>query len=343
MKSLDELFEDILKQKAPHILLTEEEEEMTGEPDSLEGDASPADKKGKPKKKKEVGPEVSYDDVIAKHIGDATPIDNYEIGKSFKITNQTDLKNYQKLYPITAPKTGKSIDEPGSKGSGNGEIALYWLLKKNHPTIKDSREGSKPDLSATVNGKEVGIEVKAPDGGKQINIGRFGDQLINRQLLSVILGINALFSSTENKKRTPSLDSWNKGEVIEACAQLVKLNDNKSLRDLAGEFDLIGDVYRRIDETIDELREELGDQTEFTAEDLAAAMLLKILKFKLEIKPGWGGYFVSVFYSGEGKYLSVGEPPTIQDFDKTVLLNSITANGAQLKARLEYIYSSKKS
>ncbi len=342
MKSLDELFEDILKQKAPHVLLTEEEKEMDGEQETAgEETSATADKKNK--KKKDVGPEVSYDDVIAKHIGDATPIDNYEIGKSFKISNPTDLKNYQKLFPITAPKVGGSIDDPGTKGSGNGEIALYWLLKKKYPTIKDNREGAKPDLSANVNGKDTGIEVKAYDGGKQIAIGRFGDQVINRQLLSVILGISALFSSASGKKRTPSLDSWNKIEIIEACEQLVKLNNNESLRELAVDFDLIADVYERVDSTIEALREELGNQTEFTAEELAAAMLLKILKFKLNIKPGWGGYFINVKYSGEGKYLSIGEPPTIQDFDEKVLLDSIVANGAALKAKIEYIYSSKKS
>ena len=343
MKSLVNLFEDILKQKAPHLLLTEEEEETTGESDSLEGDNSTADKKKKPKKKKEVGPEVSYNDILAKHIGDATPVDVYEIGKSFRITNQADLKNYQKLFPITAPKAGGSIDDPGTKASGNGEIALYWLLKKKYPTIKDNREGSKPDLSANVDGKDVGIEVKAYEGGKQTSIGRFADQVINRQTLSIILGINALFSNMGDKKRTPSLDNWNKTEIIEACEQLVKLNDNKSLRDLSVDFDLIADVYERIDSTIEALQEELGNETEFTAEDLAAAMLLKILKYKLEVKPGWGGYFVNVKYSGEGKYLSIGEPPSIQDFDRKIILDSIQANGSALKAKIEYIYSSKKS
>jgi hypothetical protein len=199
-------------------------------------------------------------------------------------------------------------------------------------------------LSANVNGKDVGVEVKAFDGsGKQTPIGRFGDQVVNRQTLSVILGINALFSSIGDKKRTPSLDNWNKTEIIEACEQLVKLNDNESLRELAMDFDLIADVYERIDSTIEALQEELGNESAFTAEDLAAAMLLKILKFKLEVKPGWGGYFIHVKYSGEGKYLSVGEPPSIQDFDRNIILDSISANGAALKAKIEYIYSSKKS
>jgi len=338
MKSLDDLFEDIFKQKTLDALLAEEEEEMPNEEEtSLTG------KKSKAKSKKEPSPEVSYDDIIAKHIGEATPVDVYEIGKSFKITNQTDLKNYQKLFPITAPKVGGSIDDPGTKGSGNGEIALYWLLKKKYPSIKDNREGAKPDLSAIVNGKDVGVEVKAYEGGKQTSIGRFGDQIINRKLLSVILGINALFSSNGDKKRTPSLDTWNKVEIIEACDQLVKLNDNKSLRELTMDFDLIADIYERVDSTIEALQEELGNKTEFTAEDLAAAMLLKILKFKLEVKPGWGGYFINVKYSGEGKYLSIGEPPTIQDLDPKIILDSIKANGAALKANIEYIYSSKKS
>jgi len=339
MKSLDDLFEDIFKQKTLDVLLTEEEEEMPSEEEpSLTG------KKPKAKSKKEPSPEVSYDDIIAKHIGEATPVDVYEIGKSFRITNQTDLKNYQKLYPITAPKVGGSIDDPGTKGSGNGEIALYWLLKKKYPSIRDNREGSKPDLSANVNGKDVGVEVKAFEGsGKQTSIGRFADQVINRQTLSIILGINALFSNMGDKKRTPSLDNWNKTEIIEACEQLVKLNDNESLRELAMDFDLIADVYQRIDSTIEALQEELGNEETFTAEDLAAAMLLKILKFKLEVKPGWGGYFIHVKYSGEGKYLSIGEPPSIQDFDRKIILDSIQANGSALKAKIEYIYSSKKS
>lgn len=333
MKSLDDLFKNILQQKAPHVFLTEEEEETEV---SIDG------KKTKPINKKEASPNVSYNDIIAKHIGEETPVDVYEIGKPFKITNPADLKNYQKLFPITAPKVGGSIDDPGTRGSGNGEIALYWLLKKKYPTIKDNREGGKPDLSATVDGKEIGVEVKSYEGGKQISIGRFGDQVINRKLLSVILGINALFSSAGDKKRTPSLDTWNKAEIIEACQQLVKLNTNESLRSLIGDFDLIADVYQRVDSTIDSLQEELGTETDFTAEELAAAMLLKILKFKLEVKPGWGGYFVNVKYSGEGKYLGIGDPPTLQDLDAKTILASIKANGAMLKANIEYIYSSKK-
>lgn len=326
MKSIDELFEDILKQKSQGILLEQEQEETPPSEEVKDKDPS----------------KVEYDDIIAKHIGDAKPVDVYEIGKSIRIQNQSDLKNYQKLFPITPPKAGKTIDDPGTKGSGNGEIALYWLLKKQYPTIKDNREGGKPDLSAMVAGKEVGVEVKSYEGGKQISIGRFGDQVINRNLLSVILGLNALFSSGD-KKRTPSLDTWNKAEVIEACRQLVKLNDNESLRELAPEFDLIKDIYERVDSTIESLAEEIGSDSGFTAEDLAAAMLLKILKFKLETKPGWGGYFANVKYGGEIKFISVGNEPTLKDLDSKVILDSIKANGAALKANIEYIYSSKKS
>lgn len=335
MKSIEELFENIWKQKAPDLILEQDEEQP-------EEQASDKKTGTKAAVKKEVPPNVSYDEIVTKHIGDATPVDVYEIGKSFKITNQQDLKNYQKLFPITAPKVGGSIDDPGTKGSGNGEIALYWLLKKKYPTVKDNREGAKPDLSAMVDGKEVGVEVKAYDGGKQTNIGRFGDQVINRKIFAVILGLNALFSNMKDRKRTPSLDTWNKVEVIEACKQLVKLNDNKSLREIAGEFDLIADIYERLDSTIESLREDLGSQTEITAENLAAAMLLKILKFKLETKPGWGGYFINVTYSGEGKYLSIGEPPTLEDLDPSIILDSVKANGATLKANIDYIYSSKK-
>lgn len=337
MKSVDELFENIWKQKTPGLFLEQDEEVQDQE--QQEADVSRSSKP--PKKSKELPSKVEYDEIIAKHLGDAAPQGTYEIGKSFKIQNTEDLKNFQKLFPITAPKVGKSIDEPGTKGSGNGEVALYWLFKKEYPSIKDNREGAKPDLSVIINGNEVGIEVKSYEGAKEISIGRFGDQVHNRNLLSVILGLNALFGSSQ-KKRTPSLDTWNKNEIIEACKQLVKLNDNESLRDLVGDFDLIRDVYEKVDSTIDELKEELDSADNFTAEDLAASMLLKILKFKLETKPGWGGFFANVTYSGDVKFISVGEAPTLRDLDSKVVLDSIKANGAALKANVQYIYSSSK-
>ena len=101
-----------------------------------------------------------------------------------------DKEMWDKLYPVSPPKVGKPIGSEGSKGVGNGEIALYWLYQFSESArVEEGRSGDDPDLF--FDGK--GVEVKAWDKHEGMHgLGRFGADKENLQLLSIIFGFNAL-------------------------------------------------------------------------------------------------------------------------------------------------------
>lgn len=293
-----------------------------------------------PKLLKPTPPEVSYNEVIAKYIGNEDPIDNYVIppgNKTIKIHNPEDLKKYQTLFPVTPPKAGKTLDDAGTKGSGNGEIALYWLLRKTYPSIKDNRDSGKPDLAVNQNGAEIGLEVKAYDS-KRIGLGRFGDQHENRNVLSIVFGLKALLSSlnSEQSKRTPSLDTFNKEELTSAFNILSMFDKNEELRGIAQEFLPIKEIYRQIDI----VKQKLGLDVEYTPERGAANMLAAFLMTKLSTKPGYGGYMVNVKHNGEIEYSKVPTEEQIRNIEPAIILNNVNANGAALLIRPDVLFPS---
>ena len=114
------------------------------------------------------------------------PIDNYELGKGTTISNEQDLQIFVKLFSL-APST--KLSEAGdSKGSGKGEIAIYWLLSKQYQ-VDDARDRDEPDLKIG----NTGVEVKSYPG-RGFKLGKFKSQINNRKLLSTVFGLKALFS-----------------------------------------------------------------------------------------------------------------------------------------------------
>ena len=279
--------------------------------------------------------EVSYEQVISKYIGDAQPLDSYVIGKSTRIQNPEDLKHYKTLFSVTPPKVGKALDDAGSKGSGNGEIALYWLLKKTHPSIKDNRDSGKPDLAANINGTEIGLEVKAYDA-KKIGLGRFADQKQNRNLLSIVFGIKALLSGLMSKefKRPPSLDGFNKEELLNSFEIFAALDKNDELRNISNNFAPIREIYRQIDL----VKTALHLESDYTTLQGAANMLLLFLLTKLRVKPGFGGYMVNVKIGGEIDYHKIPSEQEIRSIDPNIILNNVNANGAALLINLDALF-----
>jgi hypothetical protein len=91
-----------------------------------------------------------YDDVIKKELKvEERPSvkGEYKLGESKKVQG-SDLEIFKKLYPLSPPKKGEEVGSAGTKGSGNGELALYWLFKYQTPSIpaRDSRGSDNPDL-----------------------------------------------------------------------------------------------------------------------------------------------------------------------------------------------------
>ena len=72
--------------------------------------------------------------------------------------DKSDLTYFKKIFELSPPKSGHT--EGTSKGSGKGEIALYWLFNHQKTPIlaEDSRKGSEPDLKLNGN---IGCEIKS--------------------------------------------------------------------------------------------------------------------------------------------------------------------------------------
>ena len=226
-----------------------------------------------------------YDQLIAKKLGLSKgqplpqPVGDYNIGVDVNV-HAKDADIYNKLFPLAPPK-GASPDLEGeiigSKGSGNGEVALYWLLNKKYDIV-DSRSSGAPDLTVTIQGKKIGIEVKAYGKTGKIGLGRFGKQKENRQLLSIVFGLKALMSTfgqeNKNVSRMPSLDTFSSEELLSAFSELTSLDNNKELKKHAHKFTPISTIYQQISFVTSKLGLAEG---EYTSELAAAKMMLRLL------------------------------------------------------------------
>jgi hypothetical protein len=290
-------------------------------------------------KKVEV-PKVNYDQVIARALGDKNrqPNGDYKLGVSGTV-DASDMDLYKMLFPITPPKTGEGVDSVGTKGSGNGEIALYWLLSKNYQ-VQDNRDAGKPDLEV-YDGRNIGVEVKAYDTAR-MGLGRFGDQRENRALLSIIFGIHALLregistgEGTE-KRAAPSIDSFNRHQLTAAFQTIKQLVNNTDLRDLGNNgFNTIKTIYDQIEAVLTALEITSPD---FTPEEGAAKMLLLILITKLRDKPGFNNFIINMTKDGKLIYHRIPTEEELKTLKPETILNFVNANAAALIIKPDAIF-----
>jgi len=256
-------------------------------------------------------------------VGDIPSVNKkYDIGKSQKITDTDDLKIWKQLYPIKPPKKGKDIGSAGTAASGNGEVALYWLLQKSGYNVADGRGDQAPDL--IINNK-LGVEVKSV-GKRQITLGRFGKDYDTRRKLGTVLGLDVLISNLTGDARPASVDTFNKDELVRGFKQLARFSSNENLRKAAQDFELIGDIYKRVDQVTGDLNLEPG----FAPSDGAAAILKQLLYTKAKSKPGFGGYIVDVSDDGTIDYKQVTHQK-ISKLDTETILKYVQANGSALQ------------
>lgn len=274
--------------------------------------------------------DASYEQVIAHALFGSgkevskipSPSKKYSLGNNSSVSQQ-DLDIWKKLYPVKPPKKGKELGTAGSLGAGNGEIALYWLLTGSGYKVTDERGDEKPDL--LVNGS-IGLEVKAY-GKRNITLGRFGKDYDTRKKLGLVLGLDILVSNlTGEKERAPSIDSFNKDELVRGFVQLAKFSSNNNLRSASSDFELISSIYSKIDS----LLQNLGLPQDFKPNEGAVAILKQLLKTKAEKKPGYGGYIVDVSENGEIDYKQITEEK-IDALSNEQILKYVSANGSSLK------------
>jgi len=288
--------------------------------------------------------DAEYDAVIRNHLGlnDDQPIpqpkNKYPFdpsGGTFSIqVKGDDLKYWSDFWTLTPPKKGAEIGTT-SKGSGDGEISLYWLYQhSNTIDVKGTQGSDNPDLRFG----GLGVEVKAftKHGGKH-GLGRFGQDREQLKLLGVIFGINTLTTLfkgiPDGKSRAPkdvNPLTWDGNNLKDAMEEVLKFKnvDIDQLADIPGY-----DVFKDIKQNLDFLDKKLGDYS--TAEEGARAMALEFIKPKVARKPGDGGFLVNVLRTGNCRFWKI-------EYDKVVsnenALKYIGASQAQMKVNFEELF-----
>jgi len=285
-------------------LIREEVEKLVAKQDTEEVPTS--DKQVKVKDKQP----STYDTLIAKVLGKSegdvpVPHGDYKLGVDVSKLDADDVKTFTKLYKVKPSKGNGEDTGIGSQGSGYGEVALAWLLSKAYPgKIIDTRGSSNPDLR--ING--IGVEVKSIDKDR-FAIGRMGGDKESINLLNAVFAIDILTGVLElmkkSKGKKDKVDAntfrFNGSELEKAFKAFNTFNRHSELRELGSQYDLIAEIYKKIDMVNDKL----GLTAASTEKEAATALLGQLIKTKLAIKPGTGGYIANIHPTGQIEYLPV--------------------------------------
>jgi hypothetical protein len=286
-----------------------------------------------PKQKRERKPQVpktTYDEIIVHALNtegvpsiEGNP-ENYKMVQgngTINITNANDKAIFEKLYKIAPPKTKDELGSAGSKGSGHGEIAVYWLLSQAGNKVEDSRGGSNADLLVN----SIGVEVKAfPKGKDMVQLGRVGRYTTELKKLNTVFGINALvaeFSGEGKKTLPPNAIHATTSDVIEACKHVL---DVYQLKSKITEFNL--PFFTSMFAKIDEVFAHVGDTRD--PKELAAILLRDLLRAKFVDKPigsGEAGYILNVSPQGDMEYTYITKE-ALNTLATEKVLNGVSIN-----------------
>jgi len=257
---------------------------------------------------------ASYDEIIQdRYKGDKedlnkiTGIEIPTTSGTFNITGDLNKKVFSELYDI-APPTKK--DPLGmSKGSGNGELALYWFLKKTYPQTKDSRYIATGAADIMVG--DTGIEVKAyPVSKKDIKIGKFKtagkeEGKKNNIILNTIFGLNTLLNTSnigeeslkEKISDTGNFDFTSLKNSFEKVNELTQFIEQNIL--MVSQFN----VFKYIIKNLEDVYSYLGMKG--TSEENSKQLSWRILRTKLLDKPGAGGFIVNISRDGTLQWIKI--------------------------------------
>jgi len=286
-----------------------------------------------------------YDAIIRAHLGldENQPIPKPKHKYPFNSSGGTfsiqvkgdDLKYWDDFWTLTPPKKGAKVGTT-SKGSGDGEISLYWLYQHSDSGVeaRGTQGSDNPDLE--FNG--LGVEVKAfPEHTGKQGLGRFGQDTEQLKMLGVIFGINALATQfkgiPDGKKRAPkdvNPLTWDGGNLKDAMEEVLKFQkvDLAQLASIPGY-----DIFKEIKENMDFLDERLGDYT--SAEEGARSMSLEFIKPKIARKPGDGGFLVNVLKTGNCRFWKIEYSKVVDNKDS---LKYIGASQAMMKVNFEKLF-----
>jgi len=243
-----------------------------------------------------------------------------------------DKEIFDKLYPISPPKVGKEIGSEGSKGVGNGEIALYWLYQFSESAkVEEGRSGDDPDLFFDGDG----VEVKAWDKHNGMHgLGRFGADKENLQLLSIIFGFNAL-ATVFGQNETPKTVNPTNFTGPQLADAMEKVKEFKGLINQNEDLSSTYSVFKSIKDNTDKLYNTLSLSNDESSEVMAIKMANQLLQPKLERKPGDGNHLANVKSDGSIKFFNI-EFSKLKD--STDLLNDFAVRQSAIALNFDKIW-----
>jgi hypothetical protein len=271
--------------------------------------------------------------------GDIPPVKKEYVSRDNTNVNGDDAKIFKALYPVAPPKKDQDIESAGSKGSGHGEIAIYWLFAYQNPPIPATGNPGRGKADLIINGKYV--EVKAYDS-KSMTFGRIGSDKENIELLNTLFGLNSLLSSidpTASKDKQASSLRFSKKDITQAFKTFNIINNNKKLKELSEDYPLIALIYKKVDDLITKIKDKLPNTNIDDAEDAAGALMKLILLKKVSEKMDSekGGYIVNVSPDGDLKYLKI-DKTLIDKIPNKDILESVYINQGALVINPEELF-----
>lgn len=241
-----------------------------------------------------------------------------------------DKSIFTQLYSI------KPTTKSGNKNSsviGKGEIAIYWLLKFN--TIPYNIKKGTKGADFNVNG--IGIEIKSFED-KNINIGRFQSSRHFSHLLEILnisytLSTVSEFttSSKQIKHSTLSVEPKDLDKIFEEIIQMSnKINNNNT-----GVYD------KNIHNAISRLKKIMNKKQLTNSKDLSKFFISELVKTKLKLTPGIGGYILNIQNTNEIKGVNI----TQELLDSSIFIDNCyqyaSAQGGSIRINFEEIFNIK--
>ena len=302
----DDGFEDSPVQQSKEKQFQDKQTDDTEQPED-----KPEEKPKEEPKKDTSTTDKLYDAVIRAHLGltEDQPIPRVnntypwpgEGGATFNIqVKGDDLKYWKDFWTLTPPKAGAEIGTT-SKGSGDGEISLYWLYQHSDSGVeaRGTQGSDNPDLE--FNG--VGVEVKAY--GKIAHasakgLGRFSSDKPQLDALGILFGFQKLIVALvpNEKGKFPSdisPNNFHAHQLIGAFETLQQLLE-VDLEQLGEVYSLFKDIKIRLDS----LKSKIGEWKD--PEDGARKMTVYFMSPKVGRKPGDGGFLVNVKDDGDCRF-----------------------------------------
>lgn len=250
---------------------------------------------------------------------------HYNLNNGSTALTSEDAEIFKQLWPETM----------NSAIIGKGEIALYWLYQYQNPSIDtiDNRGDDQPDL--TIDNDNV--EVKSyPSHNARIGLGRFQKFKENRQLVSIVFGIHTLaqtFNPSDSEKRVYSDLAFGGKELEESFQTFLALDKLPAKQELIESFP----IFRNLFSQIDLVKKSLNlEGTDYDPRAAAAALLMNILREKLQIKPGDGGFIINTSSKNPADIYTY--EIDFESLDIDTILANVVINGGTIEANYKNLF-----